>query len=124
MLKRSDIITLHVHLNDDTMFMVDKSWFDKMNGVYLINTSRGGLIRDEDLIEALRSGKVKAAGLDVIYGEVDGDVASHPLVEYARNNRNLMITPHCGGMSYDGQEKAFTHAARKLAEYLRMKLDR
>lgn len=119
LLARSEIITLHIHLNSETRCMVNRSWFDKMNGAYLINTSRGGLIDEKDLIEALEAGKVKAAGLDVIYGEIEGDTGSHPLVIYAQKHNNLMITPHCGGMSYDGQEKAFTHAARKLAEHLK-----
>lgn len=121
LLLRSEIITLHVHLNDETKFMVDRTWFDRMKGTYLINTSRGGLIDERDLLTALESGRVRTAGLDVLYGEIEGDVASHPLVAYAKTHNNLMITPHCGGMSYDGQEKAFTHAAKKLAEYIKTK---
>lgn len=117
LLRRSEIVTLHVHLTKETRGMVDKSWFDRMNGVYLVNTSRGGLINETDLIAALDSGRVKAAGLDVLDGEIDGDMSAHPLVRYAREHRNVMITPHCGGMSIDGQEKAFTHAARKLADF-------
>lgn len=117
LLRRSEIVTLHVHLTDETRSMVDKTWFDRMNGAYFINTSRGGLVREADLIAALDSGKVKAAGLDVLDGEIDGDTSAHPLVAYARTHRNVMITPHCGGMSIDGQEKAFTHAAGKLADF-------
>lgn len=118
LLRRSEIISLHVHLTKDTREMVDWSWFERMSGVYLINTSRGCLIREADLIRALDAGRVKAAGLDVLCGEIDGDTSAHPLVRYAREHRNLMITPHCGGMSIDGQEKAFTHAAGKLARFL------
>jgi D-3-phosphoglycerate dehydrogenase len=117
LLSKSEIITIHVHLNDKTRLMINKSWFDLMNAVYFINTSRGCLVNEWDLIAALNSGHVKAAGLDVICGEIDGDTSTHPLVEYARSHSNLMITPHCGGMSLDGQEKAFTHAAQKLADF-------
>jgi D-3-phosphoglycerate dehydrogenase len=118
LLKRSEIITLHVHLRPETRRMVDRSWFERMRpGVYLINTSRGGLIDDEALLAALESGKVKGAGLDVLEGEIEGDMSRHPVVQYARTHRNIIITPHCGGMSIDGQQKAFTHAARKLARF-------
>jgi D-3-phosphoglycerate dehydrogenase len=117
LLRRSEIITLHVHLTPQTRGMVDKTWFDRMNGAYLVNTSRGGLINEPDLLAALESGRVKAAGLDVLDGEIEGDMSRHPLVEYARSHANVMITPHCGGMSIDGQEKAFTHAASKLAHF-------
>lgn len=122
LLKRAEIITLHVHLNDETRFMVDKSWFNKMNGVYLINTSRGCLINEKDLIDALDSGRVKAAGLDVLCGEIEGDMGKHPLVKYVQTHSNLLITPHCGGMSFDGQEKAFSYAAAKLKKYFLSKL--
>lgn len=117
LLKRSEIITLHIHLTPETRGMVDKGWFNRMKGAYLINTSRGGLLDEKDLIAALKSGKVKAAGLDVLSGEIEGDMSKHPLVRYAKTHKNVMITPHCGGMSIDGQEKAFTHAAGKLARF-------
>ena len=117
MLSRSEIVTVHVHLTDQTQFMINKTWFDRMHGVYFINTSRGCLVNEMDLLAALDSGRVIAAGLDVICGEIDGNTSNHPLVEYARSHSNVMITPHCGGMSLDGQEKAFTHAAQKLANF-------
>lgn len=118
LLERSEVVSLHVHLTFETRYMVDRAWFDRMDGAYLVNTSRGCLINEEDLLEALQDGRVKAAGLDVICGEIDSDTGQHPLVRYAQCHSNLMITPHCGGMSIDGQEKAFTFAAKKLARYL------
>lgn len=120
LLKRSEIVTLHVHLAAETRGMVDASWFRRMRrGVYFVNTSRGGLVDERALLAALRSGKVRAAGLDVLDGEIEGDMSRHPLIRYARTNDNLMVTPHCGGMSYDGQEKAFTHAAAKVSDFFR-----
>jgi len=118
LLARSEIISLHVHLTPETYGMVDRSWFDRMGGTYLVNTSRGCLIDEAALLDALEDGRVKAAGLDVICGEIEGDTRAHPLVQYASSHSTLMITPHCGGMSYDGQEKAFRFAAQKLRRYL------
>lgn len=64
--KESDIITLHCPLFQDTKYLINKSSIDKMKpGVYLINTSRGGLVDTEDLIEGLKSKKIGAAALDV-----------------------------------------------------------
>ncbi|MDX6769780.1 MAG: NAD(P)-dependent oxidoreductase [Elusimicrobiota bacterium] len=120
LLRRSEIITLHVHLTPETRGMVDASWFRRMRpGVFFVNTSRGGLVDERALLAALKSGRVRAAGLDVLDGEIEGDMSRHPLVRYARAHDNLMITPHCGGMSYDGQEKAFTHAAGKLVSFFK-----
>lgn len=90
-------------------------------GVYLVNTSRGALVDEAALLKALDSGRVAAAGLDVLAGEVDGDTGSDPLVEYARTHGNLIITPHIGGCSLDAQEKAVRHVVRKLAAFLKTK---
>lgn len=123
LLDRSEILSLHLHLTPDTHRMIDRTWFDRMHGTYLVNTSRGCVIAEEDLLHALQSGRIRAAGLDVLCGEIEGDMGRHPLIQYARTHSNLMITPHCGGMSYDGQEKAFTFAAAKLARFFGVEAD-
>src|SRR5690606_19733826 len=70
--KRSDIISLHLPLTKDTQHMINDKSIKKMkDGVYLINTSRGGLIDTDDLIEAIKSKKIKGAGLDVYEEEDD-----------------------------------------------------
>ncbi|MCK5843636.1 MAG: hypothetical protein KAG97_02940, partial [Victivallales bacterium] len=79
---------------------------------------RGGLIDEIALIEALESGKVACAGLDVLANELDGDTPNDPLVKYAKSHENLIISPHVGGCSYDAQEKAYKHVAEKLTTAL------
>ncbi|MBI2436741.1 MAG: hydroxyacid dehydrogenase [Candidatus Magasanikbacteria bacterium] len=70
LLKESDIISLHVPLCDDTHYMINKSTIKKMKqGVYIINTARGGLVDAQALVEGLESGKVAGAGLDVLEQE-------------------------------------------------------
>ncbi len=70
--KKSDIISLHCPLTDETKHIIDKESLDKMkDGVYIINTSRGSLIESEDLYKAIKDGKVGAAGLDVYEEEAD-----------------------------------------------------
>ena len=94
----SDFVSIHVHLTDDTFELVDRNLIDKMKpGSILINTSRGGVLDEKALLDALISGKLGGAGLDVLQGEPQ--VTNHPLVEYARTNTNLLITPHCAGYS-------------------------
>ena len=90
--------------------------FSKMNDVYFVNASRGEVIEDESLIRALKRGNVRYAALDVLSGETVNDINSHILVNYARENKNLIITPHCAGSSNDGLEKVFEHAARTLVK--------
>lgn len=106
-----DIIVVSVHLNAETNGMLNSKLFDKMkDGVYLINTSRGAVINEGDLLKYLTNGKILAAGLDVLNNElVEGELQS-PLIEYAKNNDNLVITPHIAGLTFDSEEKAQTAA--------------
>lgn len=119
LLKRSEIITIHVHLTPETRGLVGAREFALMrDGVYLVNTSRGALIDEKAFLSALESGKIACAGIDVLANELEGSIAKEPLVQYARRHKNLIITPHIGGFTYDAQEKAFRHAARKLMAFL------
>jgi len=113
----SDVVSPCVHLNDETYHMVNKAMFNKMkDGVYFINTSRGDVVNEIDFLEALKSGKILAAGLDVISDEYLGDKNVHPLIAYARENQNLIITPHIAGLTYDSERKAQTAAYEAICE--------
>lgn len=86
----SDIISIHVPLTDDTYHMIDEDSIAKMkDGVMIINTSRGGLISTDALCDGLKSGKIKAAGLDVLDEEPVNDTA-FKLWEFD----NVVVTPH------------------------------
>lgn len=113
----SDFISIHVHLMPETAKLIDKKAFSLMKqGVVFINTSRGGLVDEGAMLEALKSGKIGAAGIDVLDGEPD--INSHALVEYARLNSNLLITPHCGGFSPDAVKKVCALAAEKIRKHI------
>ncbi|HBE42402.1 MAG TPA: hypothetical protein DDW27_14590 [Bacteroidales bacterium] len=121
LLNKSDIITIHVHLNDETRGMIGRDVFRQIKrGVVLVNTSRGAIIDSDALIEALEDGTVYGAGLDVIDNELAGNITEHPLVKYARRKSNLIITPHIGGVTVDSQQKAFIHALEKLIDFDRL----
>jgi len=94
----SDFVSVHVHLTPETTGLLGQPELDRLKiGAVLVNTSRGAVVDETALLEALSSGRLRAAGLDVLTGEPD--TASDPLVEYARTHDNLLITPHIGGFS-------------------------
>ena len=113
----ADFISVHVHLSDETRGLVSRDLFGRMKpGAVVINTSRGAVIDESALLDGLKSGRLRGAGLDVLDGEPDID--GHPLVEYARSADNLVITPHCGGYSPDAVRIVCGHAARKGIDFL------
>lgn len=120
LLNKSDVVTIHVPLNDETRGMFSESIFSTMKpGTWLINTSRGDVINEEALFDALKSGQLAGAALDVIQNEHNlAQQKSHPLVEYASSHDNLIITPHIGGATYESVEKADLFLANKIAKFL------
>lgn len=107
LLKTSDIISLHIPLNTHTYHMINKDAISQMkDGVIIINTARGGLINNADLIEALEIGKIYGAGLDVLEGEeflFEENISNSPIENAAKiivestllsKMPNVVITPH------------------------------
>ena len=90
-LEKSDYISMHVPLNDETHCMINKNTIKKMkDGVIIINTGRGKCIVEEDMVEALKSGKVKTYATDVWYS--DPPASDCPLLSAP----NVIMTPHIG----------------------------
>lgn len=118
-IKESDIITMHVPLTEETKGMMNADIFNRMQDTYFINASRGEVVIDDDLIVALKNKNIRAAALDVISNETPEGVNDHALVKYARENSNLLITPHCGGSSKDGLTQIFKYSACKLINDLK-----
>jgi D-3-phosphoglycerate dehydrogenase / 2-oxoglutarate reductase len=116
----SDIISIHVPLTEETKGMISKKYLSKMNGGYIVNASRGPVIVDEDLIEAMKTGWLRSAALDVLNNESPHGVQGHPLVEYSKINPRLTITPHTGGSSYEYLDSIFLHSAQRLIKLLNL----
>ncbi|MBE6488569.1 MAG: D-2-hydroxyacid dehydrogenase [Methanosphaera stadtmanae] len=110
---KSDIITLHCPLTEDTMEIIRKENIDKMKDkVRIVNVSRGGLVNEADLTYALNSGKVLSAGIDVVLKEpMDKD---NPLL----NAKNITITPHMAWASVDARRRLVTEIAENFKAYL------
>ena len=120
LLRESDVISIHVHLNETTEKMISTAEFAKMkDGVVIINTARGGIIDEEAFLEALECGKVGGAGLDVIDGEWMENIGEHPLIKYAREHDNLLISPHTGGTCFEAQEITAENLIQKIDEYFK-----
>jgi D-3-phosphoglycerate dehydrogenase / 2-oxoglutarate reductase len=105
---RSDIISLHIPLNDDTRSMINRSTLSKMkHGVRIICTARGGLIDEDALTSALESGQVTAVGLDVFATEPPGLTG---LV----GNPHVVVTPHIGAQTLEAQQRAANDIALEI----------
>ncbi|MEO8557608.1 MAG: phosphoglycerate dehydrogenase [Rhodospirillales bacterium] len=109
---RADFITLHTPLTDQTRNIINKNSIAKMKkGVQIINCARGGLVVEEDLKEALESGQVAGAGLDVFPVE--------PAKENILfSNANVIATPHLGASTSEAQENVALQVAEQMADYL------
>jgi len=113
----SDFISIHVHLTNETKGLISRDLIGIIKqGSILINTSRGKLIDELALLNALKSNQITGAGLDVLDGEPH--IEDHPLVEYSKNHSNLIITPHCGGYSPDAVKIVCQRAMEKAITYL------
>jgi len=96
LLKTSDIVSLHIPLTDETRHMIGREQFEMMKpGAYLVNTARGGLINERDMLEFVQNGRLAGVGLDCT--ENEPIEKEHALFQYP----NVIITPHVAGTSSD-----------------------
>ena len=117
LLLQSDVISIHVHVTDQTQNMIDYKWFNKMKpNVLIVNTSRGDIIYEPDLIEYLSKNKSAKIATDVLADEIRNREDS-PLLKFASESDQVIITPHIGGMTKEAQEIAYNHAADLLNNY-------
>ncbi len=108
----ADFITLHLPLTAETAGMINAETFDKMRpGVRIVNTSRGGIIDEDALVEAIRSGRVAGAALDVFATE---PVTDSPLFDLSE----VVVTPHLGASTREAQDKAGIDVAEAVAAAL------
>ena len=112
---QSDIFSLHVDYNSDNHAMIDASFFEQLKpGAVLINTSRGELINETDLLSALESGALAGSALDVLDSEHEVTPTRAAVVRYARENNNLILTPHIGGNTHESHHKTEEFLTQKI----------
>lgn len=110
---RADFITVHMPMSDETRGMLNKDAFAKMkDGVRLLNCARGGIINESDLYDAIKSGKVAGAALDVYQTEPPPD--EFPL----RDLPEVIMTPHLGASTEEAQVNVGIEVAEAITDYL------
>jgi D-3-phosphoglycerate dehydrogenase len=109
--ERSDFITLHVPISDETKNLVDADFLaGTKDGVRIVNCARGGVVDEKALLDAIEAGKVAGAALDVFAEEPPG---KHPLLE----KDCVVATPHIGAATFEAQERVGREVARVIMEF-------
>lgn len=110
----SDIVTLHCPLTDENIGMINSAAISLMKpGAIIINTARGGLIVSSELCEALKTGRIAGAGLDV--AECEPPAADDPLIAQP----NVIVTPHTAWATHEARERLMKKAALNLEAFLK-----
>jgi len=118
--QRADVLSFHIPQTEETKFMADADFFASFeNPIYVINLSRGKIIRTSALVEALKSQKVLGAGLDVLEYEktsfesfFEQDLS--PDFQYLLNAENVILSPHVGGWTHESYFKLSDVLADKI----------
>jgi D-3-phosphoglycerate dehydrogenase / 2-oxoglutarate reductase len=120
LLMQSDVLSLHVPLTAETRNLIGSRELALMpSGALLLNTARGEVLDETALVQALTSGQLAGAALDVIAHEREPERRNNGLLlNYARTHHNLLITPHLGGATYESMKKTEVFMAKKLATFL------
>lgn len=113
--KKCEIVSLHVNFNESTNKLINKKILSNGNGVYLINTSRGCVVDDEDIIWALKEGKLTGYATDVLSTELE-DITKSVIWENS-GRYNIIITPHVGGTTVEAQNITYQYIVNELKNY-------
>lgn len=118
LLRNSDFITIHSSLTNETRHLINRDSIAIMkDGVRLVNCARGGIVDEDALYYALKTGKVKAAAFDVFEKEPPSDCALVTL-------DNFICTPHLGASTDEAQENVAVAVAEQIVDYLKNKIIR
>lgn len=123
----ADVLSLHLPLTAETKYLVNDAFLSRFRkNIYLINTSRGPIVKTDDLVHNLKSGKVLGACLDVLeYEETsfellspsEGGVGGRFVMNYLKENHRVILTPHIAGWSYQSAEKMAKVLAGKIISF-------
>ncbi|VAW80853.1 D-3-phosphoglycerate dehydrogenase [hydrothermal vent metagenome] len=114
LLERSDVVTLHCPLVEETRGLIGADAFNSMkSSALLINTARGGIVNEIDLLVALKSGSIAGAALDVLENEPPPE--NHPLFAY--QEPNLIITPHIAWSSRESRQRLVDQLVNNVRSY-------
>lgn len=111
--RQSDVLSIHLRLSTDTAGLIRREHFELMKpGAFLINTARGGIVNESDLVQALATNRIAGAGLDVF--ETEPLPAGSPLSAM----RNVVLTPHAAGITPEATEAGLALAIENVLAFL------
>jgi len=117
--KHSDVLSLHVPLTTETKLMVDDEYFFHFKKpIFFINTARGEIVSTQAVLNAINSGKILGAGLDVLQAEKFPALGEQNWYEKLKTNDQVILTPHVAGWTFDSYRKISEVLAEKLAQLL------
>ena len=122
--RESEILSLHIPLTTETNKMIDKAFLNKFSKpFYFCNVARGEIVVQDDLVEAIKSGKVKGACLDVLENEKLTKLTPSQQVsfDFLRNHPSVIITPHIAGWTFESYNRINTVLKDKIARFLDLK---
>ena len=119
--ENADILSLHTPLTEDTLYMIDEEFISKMKkNFYFINTARGKNLKTSALVNALKSGKIKGACLDVLEYEktsFENLEMKNEDLEYLLNSEKAIITPHIAGWTHESKIKLAQVIVNKILAF-------
>ncbi len=121
----TDVLSLHLPLTQETLFMVNDAFINKFRkNIYIINTARGKNLKTDDLVKNMRSGKVLGACLDVLEHEsnsfeglqstINNQQSTIPALDYLLSSPKVILSPHIGGWTHQSNEKMARTLAAKI----------
>ena len=118
LISNSDIISLHIHADEKNLNFINRNILNLMNkNVLIVNTSRGEIINEIDLVNFLKKNKDAKYATDVLKGEIKNKFESK-IFKYSKVSNQVLITPHIGGMTSDAQKLAYMGIAKELISNL------
>ena len=125
MFAQADVISLHCPLTEDTNHLINAESIDKMkDGIVIVNTSRGGLVDTEDLIQGIKSGKVGAACLDVyeeegdlFYEDFSGDIVQDDKLVRLISMPNVIVTSHQAFLTKEALDNIASTTVNNLVRF-------
>lgn len=111
---QTDIVSLHVHLSSETRHLISRKSLlcSNSSGIYIINTSRGDIVNEGDIIKFLENKRVSGYAADVVSDEL-GNIANSEIIRRIKD-LNIIITPHIGGATREAQQIAYNTVIERL----------
>jgi len=120
LLHQSEVLSIHVPFDSTTHHLLSIHELMQLpRHAFIINTARGGILNEKDVVDALESGHLRGLAVDVLEDEYQ--LNHSPLLQYARNHANVIITPHIGGATLEAMAMTKVFMANKLVRYLKEK---